>query len=97
MLVPVLCLIELISYFARAVSLGVRLFANIVSGHALIIILAGFLYQGFSSGILMSAITLIPFGLFLAIVGLEIGVAMIQAYVFTILTCIYIKDAIDLH
>ena len=97
MLVPVLTIIELISYFARAVSLGVRLFANMVSGHALMIILAGFLYQGFSSGVLISVITLIPFSLFLAIVGLEIGVAMIQSYVFSILTCIYIKDAIDLH
>lgn len=94
---PVLTIIELISYLARAVSLGIRLVANLVSGHALIIILAGFLYQGFSSGILMSVVCLLPFTIFLAITGLEIGVSMIQAYVFTILTCIYIKDAIDLH
>ena len=97
MLVPILSIIELISYLARAVSLGVRLIANMVSGHALIIILAGFLYQGFSSGILISLVTLIPFTIFLAIVGLEIGVACIQAYVFTILTAIYIKDSLDLH
>ena len=97
MLVPILSIIELISYLARAVSLGVRLIANMVSGHALIIILAGFLYQGFSSGILISLVTLIPFTIFLAIVGLEIGVACIQAYVFTILTDIYIKDSLDLH
>lgn len=97
MLVPVLTIIELISYLARAVSLGVRLFANLVSGHALIIILGGFLYQGFSSGILVSMVSLIPFTLFLAITGLEVGVSLIQAYVFGILTCIYIRDAIDLH
>lgn len=97
MLVPVLTIIELISYLARALSLGIRIAANIISGHALIIILAGFLFQGFSSGILISIVTLIPFTLFLAIVGLEIGVSFIQAYVFCILTCIYVRDAIDLH
>lgn len=96
-LVPVLVLIELISYLARAISLGVRLFANLVSGHALMIILAGFLYAGISSGILMFAVTLLPFAMFLAIVGLELAVSFIQAYVFSILTCIYMKDAIDLH
>lgn len=97
MLVPVLTIIELISYLARAVSLGLRLTANLVSGHTLIIILGGFIYQGFSSGIIMFAVTLIPFTVFLAIVGLEIAVAMIQAYVFSILSAIYIRDAIDLH
>ena len=94
---PILSIIELISYIARAFSLGIRLAANIVSGHALMLILAGFLYQGFSSGILISVVTLIPFTIFLAIVGLEIGVALIQIYVFSILTCIYIKDSLDLH
>lgn len=97
MLVPVLTIIELISYLARAVSLGLRLVANLVSGHTLIIILGGFIYQGFSSGVLMFVVTLIPFTVFLAIVGLEIAVAIIQAYVFTILSAIYIRDAIDLH
>lgn len=96
-LVPVLSIIELISYLARALSLGIRLVANLVSGHALIIILAGFLYKGFSSGVLIFAVTLVPFTVFLAIVGLEIAVSMIQSYVFTILTCIYIRDAINLH
>lgn len=90
-------LIELISYLARAVSLGVRLFANLVSGHALMIILGGFLYKGFTSSILMFFVTIIPFTLFLAIVGLEVAVSVIQAYVFTILTAIYIKDSLDLH
>lgn len=61
------------------------------------IILAGFLYQGFSSGILIALVCLVPFGIFLAIVGLEIAVSIIQAYVFTILASIYIRDAIDLH
>ncbi|KAG0138943.1 hypothetical protein CROQUDRAFT_726690 [Cronartium quercuum f. sp. fusiforme G11] len=96
-LVPVLVLIELISYIARAVSLGVRLFANLVSGHCLILILGGFLYSGLTSGAIIFIATLVPMTLFLLIVGLEIAVSFIQAYVFTILVCIYIKDSIDLH
>jgi len=96
-LVPLLVLIELISYLARAVSLGVRLFANIMAGHTLMKILSTFLFQMFSSSILVSVLTLVPFALFTAIIGLEIGVSFIQAYVFSILVCSYLKDAIDLH
>ena len=96
-LVPLLVLIELVSYSARAFSLGIRLFANVVAGHTLMKILATFLYQMFSAGVIMFILTLIPFIIFLAIVGLEIAVSIIQAYVFAILTCSYIKDAIELH
>ena len=60
-------------------------------------ILATFLYQMFSSTLIICTITLIPFTIFLAIIGLELAVSIIQAYVFTILTCSYIKDAIELH
>lgn len=97
MLVPLLVLIELISYSARAFSLGVRLFANLMSGHTLIKILSTFLAQLFTSSILIAVITLIPFTLFVAILGLELAVSLIQAYVFCILTCSYIKDAVYLH
>lgn len=96
-LVPLLALIELISYVARAFSLGVRLFANIVRGHTLLKILSGFLYPALTSGILLFFVTLIPMAIFIALVGLEIAVSLIQAYVFTILTCSYLKDAIELH
>ena len=96
-LVPLLVLIELISYLARAVSLGVRLFANMVAGHALLKILSGLLTKLFTAGIVMFFITLIPFSIFVALVGLELAVALIQSYVFCILTCSYLKDAIDLH
>lgn len=96
-LVPLLVLIELVSYLARAFSLGIRLFANVVAGHTLMKILATFLYQMFSSTLIIAILTIIPFTLFLAIVGLEIAVSIIQAYVFSILTCSYIKDAIELH
>jgi len=96
-LVPLLVLIELVSYLARAFSLGIRLFANMVAGHTLMKILATFLYQMFSSTLIVCVLTLIPFTLFLAIMGLELAVSFIQAYVFVILTCSYIKDSIELH
>ena len=96
-LVPLLVLIELISYLARAFSLGIRLFANVVAGHTLLKILSTFLYQMFSGGIIIFILTLLPFALFLAITGLELAVSFIQAYVFVLLVCSYIKDAIELH
>ena len=96
-LVPLLVLIEFVSYAARAFSLGIRLFANICAGHTLMKILSTFLFQMFSGGIIIFIVTLIPFGLFLAIMILEIAVSFIQSYVFTILVSSYIKDAIELH
>ena len=96
-LAPLLSLIELVSYTARAFSLGVRLFSNMVAGHTLMKILASFLYQMFSSTLIVFILTLVPFAIFLAIMGLELAVSVIQAYVFTILTCSYIRDAIELH
>lgn len=96
-LLPLLVPIEIISYLARAVSLGVRLFANMVAGHTLLKILSGFLAPMFTSGIISAVITLVPFTIFVALIGLEIAVSFIQAYVFSILVSSYIKDAIDLH
>jgi len=96
-LVPLLVLIELVSYFARAGSLGIRLFANIVAGHTLLKILSTFLYQMFSGSIILAVVTLIPFSIFVALIGLELAVSFIQAYILTILVCSYIKDANDLH
>lgn len=96
-LVPLLVLIEVVSYLARAFSLGIRLFANMAAGHTLLKILSTFLYQMFSAGILVFILTLIPFSIFLALCGLELAVSLIQAYVFTLLTISYIKDAIELH
>lgn len=96
-LVPLLVLIELISYVARAFSLGVRLFANLVAGHTLLKILSGMLWKIMTSGFLLLLVTSVPLAIFIALVGLEIAVSVIQAYVFTILTTTYLKDAIDLH
>jgi F-type H+-transporting ATPase subunit a len=96
-MVPLLVLIELISYLARAFSLGVRLFSNMVAGHTLLKILSGMLWPIMTSGVFMFIVAVIPMTIFLALVGLEIAVSMIQAYVFVVLTSTYMKDAIDLH
>ena len=96
-LVPLLVLIELVSYAARAFSLGIRLFANMCGGHTLLKILSTFLYQLFTSSLLVIIVTLIPFVIFIALIGLELAVSFIQAYVFSVLVCSYIKDAIELH
>jgi F-type H+-transporting ATPase subunit a len=96
-LVPLLVLIELTSNLARALSLGVRLFANMVAGHTLLKILSTFLYQLFSSSLIVAVVTLIPFSIFIALIGLELAVGVIQSYVFILLTSSYIKDAVELH
>lgn len=96
-LIPLLIPIEIISYLARAVSLGVRLFANITAGHTLMKILSGFMAPMFTKSVIIALVAIIPFSLFIAIVALEVAVSFIQAYVFCILTASYIKDAIDLH
>jgi F-type H+-transporting ATPase subunit a len=96
-LVPLLVWIELISYFARAISLGVRLFANMVAGHSLLKILATFLHKMITGSVTIAIFSIIPFVLFLAIIGLELGVSIVQAAVFTLLVCSYIKNALELH
>ena len=96
-LAPLLVVLELVSYCFRAVSLGVRLFANMMAGHTLVKILSGFAWTMLSVGGLLTIASVIPFGIVFALTGLEIGVACLQAYVFTILTCIYLNDAINLH
>lgn len=96
-LAPALVVFELISYLFRAVSLGVRLFANMMAGHTLVKILSGFAWTMLSVGGLLTVASVIPFAIVFALTGLEIGVACLQAYVFTILTCIYLNDAINLH
>ena len=96
-LVPLLILIEFISYLARALSLGVRLFANLCAGHSLLKILSTFLYKLFSGSVFVAILTIIPFSIFIGLIGLEIAVSFIQAFVFNLLVCSYLKDAIDLH
>ncbi|ERM93400.1 hypothetical protein AMTR_s05271p00004000, partial [Amborella trichopoda] len=96
-LAPLLVVLELVSYCFRAVSLGVRLFANMMAGHTVVQILSGFAWTMLSIGGILTIASTIPFGIVFALTGLEIGVACLQAYVFTILTCISLNDAITLH
>src|SRR6516164_4186754 len=96
-LLPLLVLIEFISYLARNVSLGLRLAANILSGHMLLNILGGFTYNIMTSSIVFFLFGMIPLGFIIAFSGLELAIAFIQAQVFIVLSSSYIKDALDLH
>lgn len=96
-LLPLLVLIEFISYLSRSVSLGLRLGANVLSGHMLLNILGGFTYNIMSNGILYFFLGLVPLLFIIAFSGLEIGIAFIQAQVFVVLSSAYIKDGLDLH
>jgi ATP synthase subunit 6 len=96
-LAPLLIPIELVSYSFRVVSLALRLFANMMSGHCLLKILAGFAWTMLSAGGILSVVHLLPLVVIFAIVGLELSIAFLQAYVFSVLLCIYLNDAISLH
>lgn len=96
-LLPLLVLIEFISYLARNISLGLRLAANILSGHMLLNILAGFTYNIMTSGFIFFFLGLVPLAFIIAFSGLELGIAFIQSQVFVVLSASYIKDALDLH
>ena len=96
-LLPLLVLIEFISYLARNVSLGLRLAANVLSGHMLLNILSGFTYKMMCSGLLIFIVALLPLSFVTAFSALEIGIAFIQAQVFVVLSCAYIKDGLALH
>jgi ATP synthase subunit 6 len=96
-LAPLLVMIELVSYSFRVVSLALRLFANMMSGHCLLKILAGFAWTMLAAGGVLTILHLLPLIVIFAIVGLELSIAFLQAYVFTVLLCIYLNDAISLH
>jgi len=96
-LLPLLVLIEFVSYLARNVSLGLRLAANILSGHMLLNILSGFTYNIMTSGFIFFILGLLPLAFIIAFSGLELGIAFIQSQVFAVLSCSYIKDGLDLH
>jgi F-type H+-transporting ATPase subunit a len=90
-LLPLLVVIEILSYLTRPISLSVRLFANMMAGHTMLKVFGGFVV---ALGVLAGWA---PLAFVVALTGLEIGIAFLQAYVFTILTCIYLNDAIHLH
>jgi ATP synthase subunit 6 len=89
--------IELISYFFRVISLAVRLFVNMMAGHALLKILAGFAWTMIGMGGIMFVVAGFPLIVVIGLTGMELGIAVLQAYVWTVLVCIYLNDAINLH
>jgi ATP synthase subunit 6 len=96
-IIPLLIGIELISYIFRAISISVRLFANIMAGHSLFKILAGFAWTMLSLGIVGYIGSFVILVAILAFTALEVAIAFIQAYIFALLTCLYLNDAIHLH
>jgi len=98
---PFLVVIELISYIARVFSLAIRLFANMMAGHTLLKILIGFSFiiaiQNLNSTWPLLFVAFIPFLLVFIITFLEVAIALLQGYVFTVLMCLYIKDLYVAH
>jgi F-type H+-transporting ATPase subunit a len=90
-LAPLMILIELFAYLARPVSLSLRLAANMVAGHVLIKVIAGFIVS------MAFYLKIVPIPFVSILIGFEIFVAILQAYIFTILSCVYLNDAINLH
>jgi F-type H+-transporting ATPase subunit a len=82
--------IEVLSYFMRPVSHSVRLFANMTAGHTMLKVFGGFV-------VMMGAFGVLPFVVIVALSGLELAIALLQAYVFTVLTCLYLNDAVNLE
>lgn len=94
LLIPLVTAIEVISFLSRPISLAVRLFANMLAGHITLKVFAGFVTSLSGLGALGIAGSIVPLGMTVALTGLEFLVAFLQAYVFTILTCMYLNDAL---
>lgn len=96
-LMPIIIPIELISYLIRPISHSVRLFANMMAGHTLLKVFAGFVVGLGSLSGLASVGAIAPLGFMVAFTGLEFLVAFLQALIFSVLTCIYLNDALNMH
>jgi ATP synthase subunit 6 len=94
---PFLIFIEAVSYVARVFSLSIRLFANMMSGHALLKILIGFSWALLTSGSVLLVVSVVPWVIVTAVMFLELLIAFLQAYVFTILVTLYINDVLTFH
>nr|WFG74032.1 ATP synthase F0 subunit 6 [Cavernulicola chilensis] len=96
-IIPLLVIIEFISYIVKVFTLAIRLFANITSGHTLLKIIAGFGWTMLNIGGFVTILSLVPLLVLLILIGLELGIAILQAYVFALLVCIYLNDVMDIH
>ena len=95
-LIWLVILIEIVSFISRPITLSVRLFANMVAGHVLMKVIAGFAIMFASVGGIAWLGTLLPVAFNIVMVGFEFFIAFIQAYVFAVLTCIYLKDTVEI-
>jgi F-type H+-transporting ATPase subunit a len=96
-LAPIIIPVEIVSYLSRPVSLSIRLFANMVAGHVMLKVFATFVVMLAGLGVVGPFVAAMPLAINVALVGFEVLVAFLQAYVFAILTCIYLHDAVHLH
>ena len=96
-LLPLLVPIEVLSYLSRIISLSVRLFANMMAGHVMLEVFGAFVVMLGAAGLLGIVPAIFAFGINVILIGFEILVAVLQAYVFAILSCIYLHDAVHLH
>nr|QNR39873.1 ATP synthase F0 subunit 6 [Cyanidiococcus yangmingshanensis]UNJ18945.1 ATP synthase F0 subunit 6 [Cyanidioschyzonaceae sp. 2 FvB-2021] len=96
-ILPLLVVIEFISYIVKVFTLAIRLFANMTSGHTLLKIIAGFSWTLLTLGGFLSLLHLFPLLILFVLIGLELGIAFLQAYVFALLVCIYLNDVIEFH
>ena len=96
-LAPIIIPVEIVSYLSRPISLSIRLFANMVAGHVMLKVFATFVVMLAGLGSVGPFLSIMPLTLNVALVGFEVLVAFLQAYVFAILTCIYLHDAVHLH
>ena len=97
-MIPLIFVIELVSFLVRPFSLGLRLFVAMMAGHVLLEVLSGFVINGINAGAgIGPVVSILSFILMVAICALELLVAAIQAYVFALLTCLYLNDAENLH
>ena len=93
-LIPLVVMIEVISFLSRPISLSVRLFDNMLAGHITLKVFAGFVASLLGLGLVGALPAILAFGMTIAITALEFLVAFLQAYVFAVLTCMYLNDAI---
>lgn len=94
---PIIFFIEIVSYLARPMSLSIRLAANMMAGHTILKVVAGFVTSLAALGFLGFLGSSVPFAITVLLTGFEIGIAFLQAYIFTILSCVYLNDALHLH
>lgn len=97
LLIPLMVLIEVISYFSRIISLSVRLFANMMAGHVMLKVFASFIVMLGGLGVIGYPAAGLSLAVNTLLIGFELMVACLQAYIFAVLTCIYLHDAVHLH